>query len=286
VRPVNAIITEIIRETPTIITLRTDIEPDAAPGQFVMVWVRGLDEIPMALSHPGSITVQRVGEATEALSQLEVGDSIGIRGPFGNGFEVKGEGGGDGDRDRDRDGGGNGNGNGEEDGDGKGNKIMVIAGGVGGAPLLPLAQQAQSLGLDVTILIGARTADELLFEEYFSKCGVVSIATDDGSKGHHGFITGAMDMFNLAGFDQFYICGPELMMKSVLDILQAAGLEAMAQLSLHRYFKCGIGVCGACTIDPSGLRVCRDGPVLSGDLLIKSELGEYHRDATGKKIMF
>jgi dihydroorotate dehydrogenase electron transfer subunit len=256
VRPVNAVITEIIRETPAITTLVTDIELDAAPGQFVMVWIRGLDEVPMALSHPGSITVQRVGEATEALSRLEVGDSIGIRGPFGNGFEVKG------------------------------NKIMVIAGGVGGAPLLPLAQQAQSLGLDVTTLIGARTADELLFEEYFSKCGALSIATDDGSKGHHGFITGAMDMFNLAGFDQFYICGPELMMKSVLDILQAAGLEAMAQLSLHRYFKCGIGVCGACTIDPSGLRVCRDGPVFSGDLLIKSELGKYHRDTTGKKIMF
>ena len=255
-RPVNAVITEIIRETPTIITLVTDIELDAAPGQFVMVWVRGLDEIPMALSHPGSITVQRVGEATEALSRLEVGDSIGIRGPFGNGFEVKG------------------------------NKIMVIAGGVGGAPLLPLAQQAHSRGLDVTTLIGARTADELLFEEHFSKCGALSIATDDGSKGHHGFITGAMDMFNLAGFDQFYICGPELMMKSVLDILQAAGLEAMAQLSLHRYFKCGIGVCGACTIDPSGLRVCRDGPVFSGDLLTTSEFGKYHRDATGKKIMF
>ncbi len=263
-RPVNAIITEIIRETPTIITLRTDIELDAAPGQFVMVWVRGLDEIPMALSHPGSITVQRVGEATEALSRLEVGDSIGIRGPFGNGFEVKRRG-------KEKE---------------KVNKIMIIAGGVGGAPLLPLAQQARSSGLDVTILIGARTADELLFEEHFSKCGVISVATDDGSKGHHGFITGAMDLFSLAGFDQFYICGPELMMKSVLDILQAAGLEAMAQLSLHRYFKCGIGVCGACTIDPSGLRVCRDGPVLSGDLLIKSELGKYHRDATGKKIMF
>ncbi len=278
-RPVNAVITKIIRETPTITTLVTDIELDAAPGQFVMVWVRGLDEVPMALSHPGSITVQRVGEATEALSQLEVGDSIGIRGPFGNGFEVKGY-------VKVKGGDGNGNGNGEEDGDGKSNKIMVIAGGVGGAPLLPLAQQARSGGLDVTTLIGARTADELLFEKHFSNCGAVSIATDDGSKGHHGFITGAMDMFNLAGFDQFYICGPESMMKSVLDILQAAGLEAMAQLSLHRYFKCGIGVCGACTIDPSGLRVCRDGPVLSGDLLIKSELGKYHRDATGKKIMF
>lgn len=277
-RPVNAVITDVIRETPTIITLRTDIELDAAPGQFVMVWVRGLDEIPMALSHPGSITVQRVGEATEALSQLDIGDSIGIRGPFGNGFEVKREGGGKGNREGE----GGGDGNGEK----KGNKIMIIAGGVGGAPLLPLAQQAQSLGLDVTILIGARTADELLFEKHFSKCGALSIATDDGSKGHHGFITGAMDMFNLAGFDQFYICGPELMMKSVLDILQAAGLEAMAQLSLHRYFKCGIGVCGACTIDPSGLRVCRDGPVFSGDLLTTSELGKYHRDATGKKIMF
>lgn len=281
-RPVNAEITEIIRETPTIITLRTDIELDAAPGQFVMVWVRGLDEIPMALSHPGSFTVQRVGEATEALSRLEVGDSIGIRGPFGNGFEVKGEGRGEGDGGGGRDW----KGNGEEEGGGKGNKIMVIAGGVGSAPLLPLAQQAHSMGLDVTILIGARTENELLFEEHFSKCGALSIATDDGSKGHRGFITGAMDLFNLAGFDQFYICGPELMMKSVLDILQAAGLEAKAQLSLHRYFKCGIGICGACTIDPSGLRVCRDGPVLSGDLLIKSELGKYHRDATGKKIMF
>ncbi|MBC2701014.1 MAG: dihydroorotate dehydrogenase electron transfer subunit, partial [ANME-2 cluster archaeon] len=216
-----------------------------------------------------------VGKATEALSRLEVGDSIGIRGPFGNGFEVKEKG----DREEKE-------GDGEEDGAGKGNKIMIIAGGVGGAPLLPLALQAHSRDLDVTTLIGARTADELLFEEHFLKCGAISIATDDGSKGHHGFITGAMELFNLAGFDQFYICGPELMMKSVLDILRAAGLEAMAQLSLHRYFKCGIGVCGACTIDPSGLRVCRDGPVLSGDLLIKSELGKYHRDATGKKIMF
>jgi dihydroorotate dehydrogenase electron transfer subunit len=263
-RPVNAVITEIIRETPTITTLRTDIELEAAPGQFVMVWVRGLDEVPMALSHQGSITVQNVGEATEALSRLDVGDSIGIRGPFGNGFKVKGEG----------------------EGEEKGNKIMIIAGGVGGAPLLPLAQQARSSGLDVTTLIGARTTDELLFEEHFSKCGAVSIATDDGSKGHHGFITGALTNFNLAGFDQFYVCGPELMMKSVLDILSAAGLETLAQLSLHRYFKCGIGVCGACTIDPSGLRVCRDGPVFSGDLLVTSELGKYHRDATGKKIMF
>lgn len=255
-RPLSAVITEVVSETPTITTLRTDIEPDGEPGQFVMVWVRGLDEVPMALSYPNGITVQNVGEATEALSGMEVGDSIGIRGPLGTGFELAGS------------------------------RIMLIAGGVGGAPLLPLARQAQSGGMDVTTLIGARTSGELLFEEQFSKCGEISVATDDGSKGYHGFITGLMENFDLAGYDRFYVCGPELMMKNVLDILNKSGLAGKSQFSMHRYFKCGIGVCGACTIDPTGLRVCKDGPVFSGDMLVDSELGRYHRDASGKKRMF
>ncbi|MCK4938387.1 MAG: dihydroorotate dehydrogenase electron transfer subunit [Methanosarcinales archaeon] len=252
-KPQNAVITEVIHETPTITTLKTDIELDAQPGQFVMVWVRGLDEVPMALSHPDSITVQRVGDATAALSDMKVGDSIGIRGPFGNGFELEGT------------------------------KIMIIAGGVGCAPLLPLARLAHAKGLDVTTIIGARTGDELLFEQQFSQCGVVSVATDDGSKGHYGLITELMVQFDLTGFDHCYVCGPELMMEGVLDMLQVQGIEARSQFSLHRYFKCGIGVCGACTIDPSGLRVCKDGPVFKGDMLTKSELGKWHRDATGKK---
>jgi len=249
-RPMNAVITEIIRETPSITTIRTDIELDAKPGQFIMVWVRGVDEIPMALSFSNGITVQRVGDATRALSNMHVGDSIGIRGPFGKGFKITG------------------------------NRIMIIAGGVGGAPLLPLAEQAQDI--EVHTLIGAKTSHELLFEGRFSKYGVVSVATDDGSKGYHGFLTGLMSKYELEVFDQFYVCGPELMMKGVLDILH--GLEGRSQFSLHRYFKCGIGVCGACVIDPAGLRVCKDGPVFAGDVLIESELGKYHRDATGRKI--
>ena len=255
-KPQNAVITEVIHETPTITTLKTDIKLDALPGQFVMVWVRGLDEVPMALSHPDGITVQRVGEATAALSDMQMGDSIGIRGPFGNGFKLEGT------------------------------RIMIIAGGVGGAPLLPLARLAHSNGLDVTTIIGARTGDELLFKQQFSQCGVVSVATDDGSKGHHGLITELMNMnqFDLKGFDQCYVCGPEMMMESVLDLLCLAGMEARSQFSLHRYFKCGIGVCGACTIDPSGFRVCKDGPVFKGDMLINSELGKWYRDATGKQI--
>jgi len=255
VKPRNAIITEVIHETPTITTLKMDLKLEALPGQFVMVWVRGLDEVPMALSHPDAITVQRVGEATNVLSGMQVGDSIGIRGPFGNGFELEGT------------------------------RIMLIAGGVGGAPLLPLARLAYAKGLDMTTIVGARTGDELLFEQQFSQCGRVSVATDDGSKGYHGFVTELVNQFDLESFDQLYVCGPELMMKGVLDILQAQAIEARSQFSLHRYFKCGIGVCGACTIDPSGQRVCKDGPVFKGDMLIYSELGKYHRDATGKKIV-
>jgi dihydroorotate dehydrogenase electron transfer subunit len=256
VKPQNAVITDVIHETPTITTLKTDITLDALPGQFVMVWVRGLDEVPMALSHPYGITVQRIGEATAALSDMQVGDSIGIRGPFGNGFELKGT------------------------------RIMLIAGGVGGAPLLPLARLAHLKRLGVTTIIGARTGDEMLFQQQFSQCGSVSVATDDGSKGHHGFITELMNQFDLKSFDQYYVCGPEQMMKGVLNMLQARGIEMHSQFSLHRYFKCGIGVCGACTIDPSGQRVCRDGPVFKGDMLKYSELGKYHRDATGKKIVY
>lgn len=254
--PLNAVIREIIRETPTITTLKTDIELEAKPGQFVMVWIRGLDEVPMALSAPGSITVQRVGEATSALCELDEGDSIGLRGPFGKGFELKGS------------------------------RIMIIAGGVGGAPLLPLAKLANSRNIEVTTLIGARTSVELLFEGKFSQYGSVSTATDDGSKGHNGVITGLMEQFDLAGFDQFHVCGPEMMMKAVLDILCSSGIERRSQFSLHRYFKCGIGICGSCTIDPSGLRVCRDGPVFGGEMLIDSELGRYRRDSAGKKVMF
>jgi len=253
--PVNAIIKEVIKETPTITTLKFDIKPDAIPGQFIMVWIRGMDEIPMALSHPDGITVQNVGDASGTLSNMKPGDNIGLRGPLGNGFELLGQ------------------------------RIMIIAGGVGAAPLLPLAHQLRLKGAKISILIGAKTSKELLFEEQFSRSGEINVATDDGSKGYHGVITGLMDTYDLNSFDMFYVCGPEMMMRAVLDMLHMNGLESISQFSLHRYFKCGIGVCGSCTIDPSGLRVCKDGPVFYGNILLNSELGKYRRDVTGKKIM-
>jgi len=109
--PVPARITRVIPETPSVATFEFDVEFSFTPGQFVMVWVPGVDEVPMALSSASSITVQRVGDATAALFRLGPGDSIGIRGPFGNGFP-------------------------------RGKKMLAVAGGVGAAPSSRPSQQA------------------------------------------------------------------------------------------------------------------------------------------------
>lgn len=245
-RPVT--ITRIRKETPNIRTFFFDSEIIFAPGQFGMVWVPGVDEIPMALSSPNSITVQKVGDATTALFEKNTGEQIGIRGPFGNGFS-------------------------------KGEKVLAIAGGVGAAPLLPLAKA----DCVMTMLLGARTETELLFVDQLDECTDVLIATDDGTFGHHGFVTSLMDDLNLAAYDRIAVCGPEVMMRAILTKVSEKGLEHKTEFSLHRYMKCGVGVCGSCCTDPAGLRVCRDGPIFPGNVLLKSEFGHYMRDASGRK---
>lgn len=245
-KPVSARITGIVKETPNVSTFFLDISFKPEPGQFVMVWIRGVDEIPMALSYDNAITVQKVGPATSALFKLEKGDSIGIRGPFGKGFKVIGD------------------------------NALLIAGGVGSAPLSPFAEILKSSGAKVTTLLGARTKEELVFRERFEASGKVIVATDDGSFGKKGFVTQLLD--EQQDYDQIYCCGPEIMMKKVLDKVR----PEKAQFSLHRYIKCGIGICGACCVD--GLRVCKDGPVFTGDVLKKSEFGAYTRNECGEKV--
>ena len=262
-RPVNATIIKIVDETPSIKTFFFDTHIPAGAGQFSMVWVRGVDEIPMSMPYTNGITVQKVGDATSALFALGVGDSVGLRGPFGNTFDIP-----DGAR-----------------------SILLIGGGVGAAPLAPLAEAAKKNGIAVTTIIGARSASELVFQRRFEDAGKLIITTDDGSAGHHGFVTDlldsdTLDTVDLDGFDAICICGPEPMMVRILDIAVNNGVEAKTQFSLHRYFKCAIGVCGACCIDDEGLRVCKDGPVISGDRLVCSEFGKYKRDASSRKVYF
>jgi dihydroorotate dehydrogenase electron transfer subunit len=255
-RPMSAKILEIVDETPTIKTFRLDTSPwlHGRPGQFVMVWVRGVDEVPMTLSYDNAITVQKVGDATEALFRLKEGDTVGLRGPYGNGWELIGD------------------------------EILVISGGVGSAPLAPLAEKAAKIGVNVTTLAGYRTKDEVHFRERYEKAGKTLIATDDGSYGHKGFVTDLLKSIDLNTFTQIYCCGPEKMMFRVLGMLDAGHAAPKSQFSLQRYIKCGIGVCGSCCMDPDGLRVCKDGPVFCGDVMLKSEMGKYARDASGRRV--
>ncbi|MEI6840740.1 MAG: dihydroorotate dehydrogenase electron transfer subunit [Methanomicrobiales archaeon] len=246
--PAGVRITEVVRETPSVSTIWFDFRFSFNPGQFVMVWVPGVDEIPMALTSPSSITVQKAGDATTALLALEAGEMIGIRGPFGNGFELK-------------------------------HATLAIAGGVGAAPLLPLAMT----GVISTFILGARTANELLFRKRLNEVTELKLMTDDGSAGNLGFAVQGMDGLSLDSYSQVCVCGPEKMMSAVLLRLHEEGLLERGKFSLHRYMKCGCGVCGSCCIDPSGLRVCREGPVFSGEQLIISEFGHYSRDGSGRR---
>ncbi|MFA7562941.1 MAG: dihydroorotate dehydrogenase electron transfer subunit [Methanoculleus sp.] len=246
--PFGVTITEIVEETPSIRTFVFDREIAARPGQFVMVWVPGVDEIPMGLSSPSSITVQKVGDATAALFAMQEGDRIGLRGPHGNGFSVTG-------------------------------RTLAIGGGVGASPLLPLVAAGQ---VD-TFLLGARTASELLFTDRIRGAAALMIATDDGTAGHHGFVTELISRVDLTDFAHICVCGPEVMMAAVLAILDREGCADRGQFSINRYMKCGVGVCGSCCTDPHGLRVCRDGPVFTGDVLLDSEFGHYARDASGSR---
>ena len=246
--PVPVTIERIKTETPSIKTFFFDHEFAFEPGQFVMVWVPGVDEIPMALSSANSISVQKVGDATTALFGLVPGAGLGIRGPFGNGFT-------------------------------KGEKMLAIAGGAGAAPLLPLARA----DCVMTMLLGARTETELLFVDQLDESTDVIIATDDGSLGQHGFVTDLMAEINLAAYDRIAVCGPEPMMRAVLAAVDSAGVAQKTEFSLQRYMKCGTGICGSCCIDPDGMRVCKDGPVFTGEWLKKTEFGHYLRDASGRK---
>lgn len=257
--PSNVKIIKIIKETPSTRTFIFDTSFDEAiAGQFVMVWIRGVDEIPMTLSSKNSITVQKVGDATEKLFALEEGAELGIRGPFGTGFTLPG----------------------------KDEKILLIAGGVGAAPLAPLAEYAASKGICMSIILGARNAGELLFADRFLSCGELHLTTDDGSAHRCGFVTDILTETDVAAYDKIYTCGPEMMMKCIFDMLEKEKALEKTEFSLHRYFKCAIGVCGACCMDRTGLRVCKDGPVFNGIQLIDSEFGNYMRGPSGNKKQF
>jgi dihydroorotate dehydrogenase electron transfer subunit len=231
----------------------------AEPGQFLMLWVPGVDEIPLSILNAEdsaiSVAVKKVGEATRALHEMKAGEIIGVRGPFGNSFTAK---------------------NG---------RILMVGGGTGIAPLMFLARKTIS-PKKLTFVIGAKTWEELLFFDDFKKlCGNDNVvaATEDGSCGFAGLCTEPLQqLMAREKFDFVYTCGPELMVRRVFDLAEKHGLKLEA--SLERLMRCAIGLCGSCVV--GGYRVCRDGPVFTSAGLrrVKKEFGVSKRDFDGRKI--
>lgn len=251
------------KETAMVTSMTFDGALGARPGQFVMLWVPGVDEIPMSVAFDDGkelrITFFAVGDTTQALAKMGVGDLVGLRGPFGTFYEWEPK-----------------------------QHLLLVAGGYGASPMYFAARQASEDGCTLDVVVGARSKDHLLYVRQLQELPrtTVHIATDDGSIGHKGYNVDVLKQLLAAGgIDQVFACGPERMLVAVSDITAQA--KVPSQLSLERYMKCGYGLCGNCVVDPLGIRLCVEGPVLKNEMARKvAEFGKYHRDALGKKQAF
>ena len=249
-------IIETKEESKCIKTIKFEHGENIIPGQFYMIWIPGIDEIPMSVSYIDkkikAITFRKVGDATNKLFELGKNDKIGIRGPYGNGFKIKSK------------------------------NILFIGGGTGIATLAPAIEQAKKQKIKTTAVLGYKTKDDIFFEERIKKTGAtVYITTDDGTKEYKGICTDkGEEIIAKNKYDLIITCGPEKMMKKIFEISGKTSLQA----SLERYMKCGFGICGQCCVG-EGLRVCLEGPVFDKKILNKiKDFGLYKKDASGKKV--
>ena len=242
---------------------------DSKPGQFCMLWLPGVDEKPFSIArdYDGEIwlTICQVGPATEKLFAMEVGDKVGLRGAFGHGFSatplrppLSG---------------------------GKAN-IVLVGGGYGTAPLHFTGKAHQAAGSQVTMIIGARSADLLMHQDWCTEAGFRTlIATNDGSAGTEGFTTHVLqDLLANEKIDLVQTCGPEKMMKAIAQMCLEHQVDS--EVSIERYMKCGFGICGQCVTE-SGEKMCQTGPVVAGKkALTYPDFGLFHRGPEGQKIMW
>lgn len=252
-------VTERVVETPSTVTLRFPHAPGAAPGQFVMVWFPGDDELPMSLSYTRGeskgVTIKAMGETSRNVQRIRVGDRIGIRGPYGNRFDLSAR------------------------------RVLVVGGGSGSAVLAPAAELAAMDGSRLTVALGATETAELLFRDRFERMGArVEVATDDGSEGTKGFVTNVAERLLVTErFDAVWTCGPEIMMQKVA--LAAREPKVPVFCSVERHMKCALGMCDACALGP--YHVCIDGPVFPAERLLPlAEFAKSHRDPSGRRVSF
>jgi dihydroorotate dehydrogenase electron transfer subunit len=228
------------------IYVRLEEGMDVWPGQFILWWVPGLEEIPLSPSYCEGdilrITVMARGETTRRIHSFQVGDEVFLKGPFGRGFRLE-----------------------------RGRRYLLVAGGYGAAPIIYSLHVLNDLGGEAVYVVGARSRDGLLFLDEARSLGVEAYAaTEDGSYGRKGLVTQVVEEILDEGFEVILACGPEGMLAKILRLCLEEGVEG--QLSMERIIKCGVGLCGSCLIRPRGLLVCRDGPVFDARDLADAEL--------------
>ena len=218
--------------------------PEMLPGQFVEVRVDGSPST--FLRRPISINfvdrennelwllVATVGEGTKQLAKLKFGDVLNCVLPLGNGFTPAKQ----------------------------GEKVLLVGGGVGVAPLLYMGAEMKRQGIEPTFLLGARTANDLLMLPIFNKYGRAYVTTEDGSMGEKGFVTNH-SILNQEHFDRISTCGPTPMMKAVARYARENNADCEA--SLENLMACGLGACLCCVekTTEGNLCVCKDGPVFN-----------------------
>lgn len=252
-------IKRVYRENHNTVTLAVEAAdaagPACLPGQFNMLYAFGVGEVPISLSgdpaEPGvqHHTIRDVGAVTRALTRLKRGDSVGVRGPFGSAWPIASC---------------------------RGRDVVLIAGGIGIAPLRPaiyaLLRERERYG-EIALLYGARAREDLLFGEemelWRGKYGVQARVTVDSAKwdwkGNVGVVTALLPRVR---FDPAHavamICGPEVMMRfSVLELKNLGMEDRNIHVTLERNMKCAVGFCGHCQYGPTF--ICKDGPVFSFD---------------------
>lgn len=253
------------RETPDTFTIeieRANGDPRVgfAPGQFNMLYAFGVGEIAISIcsTRHGKLlmhTTRVVGTVTKVLGELRPGDTLGVRGPFGNGWPME---------------------------HAKGHDVVVVAGGIGLAPLRgavdELLRRKKELG-KLVLLYGVRTPEDILYQpdlDRWRNDGVEIYVTVDRATGSWGGHVGVVTtLISHAPFDPVnavaMVCGPEIMMRYTVLELQKRGVsETRIFLSMERNMKCAIGFCGHCQFGPEF--ICKEGPVFRYDR-IKNWLG-------------
>ena len=227
--------------------------PRGSPGQFNMLYAFGVGEAAISISRdaPGGYlhTIREVGAISRALAALQPGSQLGLRGPFGRGWPLR---------------------------ESRGRDLLIIAGGLGLAPLRPALDAVLGARADygrVALLFGAREPAQILYREQLRDWAAradlqVHVTVDHADASWHGEVGVVPALLARAEFDPAnaaaMVCGPETMMRFTAGALRAAGVDdSRVHLSMERNMQCGIGRCGHCQFGPTF--VCRDGPVMRLD---------------------